>query len=258
MRSALAAAALAFVAVVASIAAAQDLTADQIVDRALGTDSIGFQSGAATMTLTIVDASAATRTRRLALRGIDEDGLGRTLVRVVEPAEQAGQAYLFRENRTGEDDVYVFMPALDDAPRRVAGASKNGAFMGTHFTYADLETRDIRDATYTRLADEQIGGFDVYVIDATPNADASSDYGRVRLWVRTTDFIPLRTVFYDRHDHEVKALFTEETDVDDGRTYVRQMTLRATAGGSTTMRLDSVDFDADISPGEFTPQSLAN
>lgn len=233
-----------------------ELTADQIVNRALDTDSVGFSSGQVTMTLQIVDGGGDTRERRLQIRGRDNEGRNQAVVRVVAPAAQAGQAWLFLQNPAGEDDIHVYLPALDDAPRRIAGSQKNASFLGSHFTFADLESRDIRDATYVRQPDETIGPHAVYVIDATPNRAANSAYARVRMWVRTSDFLPLRTRFFDASGATVKTLFTEETDLHNGRPYVRQMTLRVETGGSTTIRLEDVDFDAVISAAELTPAAL--
>lgn len=238
--------------------AQEELTADDIVERALDTEALGFRSGQATMTLIIQDDSGDSRERRLLVRGIDDDDAGsRSVVRVLEPPAQAGQAYLFRENPDAEDDVYVFLPALDDAPRRISGSQKNGAFMGTHFTYADLESRDLRDASYTRVDDESIGSFPVYVVDAVPLDREDTDVARARMWVRQSDFIPLRVRFFDDDDEPIKTLFTEETAEDAGRTYVRRLTVRPAEGGATTMILDDVDFDADVADAEFTPQALA-
>ena len=236
----------------------QELTADEIIDRALETETLGFQSGEVTMTLIIQDESGESRERQLTVRGMDDGDDGRALVRVISPPEQAGQSYLFRENTGSEDDVYIFLPAIDDAPRRISGDQKNGSFMGTHFTYADLETRDVREATYTRHPDETIGRFPVYVIDSVPNDPDDSEYSRVRMWIRHGDYIPLRTRFFGDSGEEEKTIFTEETDEDDGRVYVRRMTLRPADGGATTMILDDVDFDAAVSGAEFTPQNLAN
>ena len=250
--------AAALLAIPGSTLAQDSLTADEIIDRALDTDTLGFQTGEVTMTLIIQDDSGESRERRLTVRGMTEGDSSRSLVRVIAPAEQAGQSYLFRENANGEDDVYVFLPALDDAPRRISGSQKNGSFMGTHFTYADLETRDVRDATYTRLEDETIGQFPVYVIDSVPNPGSDSEYSRVRLWIRQSDNIPLRTRFFGDDGEAEKTIFTEETAVEGDRIYVRRMTLRPADGGATTMILDSVNFNADVAPAEFTPQNLAN
>lgn len=237
---------------------AQDpnLSADEIVDLSLDTDTVGFQTGQVVMSLIIQDDTGETRERRLQVRGMREGDDSRALVRVIAPAEQAGQSYLFREHTDGEDDIFVFLPALDDAPRRISGSQKNGSFMGTHFTFADLESRDIRDATYERLADESIGGFPVYVVDARPTDAADSEYARIRMWVRASDYIPLRIRFFDDQDAVQQTIFTEETAVANERVYVRRLTLRPSDGGATTMIIDDVDFDAEIASSEFTRDNL--
>jgi hypothetical protein len=242
---------------VATPAAAQtELSADEIVDRALDTNTIGFQSGAVSMTLLIQDPSGETRERSLSIRGRGGDDRS-AVVRVTAPAAQAGQAYLFRQNPSGEDDVYVFLPAIDSAPRRVSGNQKNGSFMGTHFTYADLESRDIRAATYTRLPDEAIGEFPVYVIDAVPTDSSTSEAASMRLWIRQSDFIPLRVRFFDAAGTTLKTIFTQQTDISGTTTYVRRLMLSMPDGGSTTMIIEQADFDAVVDPAELTPQALA-
>ena len=233
------------------------LEAQDIIDRALETNSFGFQSGEAVMTLLIEDDSGTSRSRQIAVRAMDEGDESRALVRVQSPPELAGQSFLFREQTGGEDDVWIYMPALDDSARRISGAQKNGSFMGTHLTYADLESRDMVDASVTRLPDETIGEFNVFVIDAVPDPEVS-EYGSIRVWIRHGDFIPLRTRYFDDSGNEVQTLFTEQVGDVDGRPYASRMTLRPVDGGATTVIIDSLDFDAAIDAAEFTQHNLVN
>jgi outer membrane lipoprotein-sorting protein len=236
----------------------ESLSGEEIVERSLDTDSMGFQTGDAVMTLIVQDSSGSSRERRMRVRGIDADGQGRTLVRVIAPAEVAGQSYLFREREEGEDEVYVYLPALDTAPRRISGNQKNSAFMGSDFTYADLESRNLRDATYERLEDEQLAGFDVYVVEVTPTDPGERDDAKAKMWIRQSDFIPLRVRFFDEEGNTTRTMFTEELGQDGDQTYVRRMSLRPEDGGGTIMIIESVDFDAELDAGMFTPQELAN
>jgi hypothetical protein len=75
--------------------------------------------------------------------------------------------------------------------------------------------------------------------------------------VRTTDFIPLRVRFYDAAGETLKTLFTQETAEHESRTYVRRLMLSMPDGGSTTMVIESVDFDAVVEDAELTPQGLS-
>lgn len=233
-----------------------ELTADQIVDLALETNQLGFQRGEAQLVLIIQDEQGDQRERRLHIRSMREDDLNRALVRILAPAEVAGQSYLFVENAgDAEDDIFIYLPALDDAPRRIAGNQRDEAFMGSNITYADLESRDIRGGTYTRHADEEIGGFPVYVIDAVAEG---SQYSYARMWIRKSDYVPLRVRFFGPGDTVVKTMFTEEVAETQGRTYVRRMSMSQEGQGSTTMIVESIDFEAQVSPSEFTRENLTN
>lgn len=232
--------------------ATAELTAQEIVDRSLDTNTLGFQSGDVQLTIIIQDSHGDVRERRLSLRSMQENDLSRALVRVMAPAEVAGQSYLFMENEGSDDDVWIYLPALDDAPRRIAGSQKDQSFMGTNVTYSDMESRDIRDGSYARQPDEEISGFGVYVIDASAE---DSEYSRIRMWIRKTDFVPLRIYFYEG-DVEAKRLFTEQVDNTQGRTYVRRMTVVDNDEMATTFVIEAVDFEADINVSEFTRENL--
>lgn len=231
----------------------EELSADEIVDRALDTNTMGFQSGDVLLTIIIQDSHGDLRERRLNIRSLNVDDLNRALVRVLGPSEVAGQSYLFLENADSDDDIWVFLPALDDEPRRISGSQKNDSFMGTNITYSDLESRDIQEAAYTRQPDEEIAGFPVYVIDSVAQ---DSEYSSVRMWVRQDDFVPLRTRFFGEGGVEVKTMFTEQVDTQQDRTYVRRMTMVDTEGTSTTVIVESIDFDADVAESEFTRENL--
>ena len=73
---------VAFIAAAPAHAQDANLSAQDIVDRALDTDTIGFQTGAATMSLIIQDASGETRERRMDVRGMREGDANRSIVRV--------------------------------------------------------------------------------------------------------------------------------------------------------------------------------
>ena len=229
------------------------LTASEIVDLSLDTNTMGFQAGDVQLTVIIQDSHGDLRERRLNIRSLQENDLNRALVRVLAPAEVAGQSYLFLENAGRDDDIWIYLPALDDEPRRIAGSQKDQSFMGTNVTYADLESRDIRDSEYTRQPDEDIAGFPVYVIDAV---SSDSEYSSVRMWIRQSDYIPLRVRFFGDGGTVEKTLFTEQVDTHQGRTYVRRMTVRDDEDSATTFVVEAIDFEADVSDSEFTVVNL--
>ena len=76
------------------------------------------------------------------------------------------------------------------------------------------------------------------------------------MWIRQTDFVPLR-IRYQRADGSAeKTLFTEQVDEQQGRIYVRRMTMVDRDENATTMVVDAIDFEADVSLSEFTRENL--
>lgn len=234
------------------------LTADQIMDRMLEhNNALGVSQGMAKIELVIEDRTGDRRTRALEVRSKKSDQKSRSLVKLTAPKELAGQAFLFSENPAGEDDVWMYLPAFKVA-RRVEGSQKRGAFLGSHFSFSDLESRDMEQATYVRQADETIGKDVVYVIEVTPKKAESSDYGKLTAYVRQSDDMPLKLRFYDKDGKtEIKTLFVEKIERgQDEQPYIKQMTLRSKKGGFSTMIVQEVDTTVELPDALFTREQL--
>lgn len=233
-------------------ASAASPTAKEIVDKVMDSNALGFGSGQATIKLVVEDSKGTTRERSFEARSKKIDERAHTRITLTAPREVRGQAFLFVE-RPGEDDVWMYVPAFK-VTRRIEGGQKDGAFLGSHLTYADLESRDLKDAAYERLEDEKIGKFDVYVVDAKPTSGTATK--RIRLFVRTTDFTLLRMQFFEDAEKPSRVLFVEKLDkTSSGKTYASQMTIRPADGGRTTLVVESLD-EAELDDGLFSKSSL--
>ena len=173
--------------------AAESMTAQQIVDNALERNAFGFENAAARLTLELISKRGNARQRDIEVRSRDEgdDAGGRFLVRFRSPADVAGTGFLVIENDSGDDDQYLYLPALGKV-KRITGSQRNQKFMGTDLTYADMESRNLRDAHLKRLADASLGGNATYVIEAKPKQPEDSQYSKTITWVHKRSFVPLK------------------------------------------------------------------
>lgn len=254
------AASLSLSASVAVAQSAKEASAKQIVDKMLAqNNSLGVDQGQAQLTLLVEDRTGEKRKRVIEVSGKESERGGRTRVKLLAPAEVKGQAFLFWENKNGGDDVWMFLPAFS-VTRRIEGSQKKGAFLGTHFTFADLESRDIRSAEHKRLDDAKIGKAEVFVIESTPTKSADSDYGKVTSFVRQSDYMPLKFKFYGKDGEDVvKTIFVEKIDkTEKGQAYIKQMTLRSKQGGYTTIKLDAVNEDVELADSLFDKDNFGN
>ena len=234
----------------------EELTVEEIIDRVTERNSLGFESGRAQIRMEVYDRAGERRERRLDVRSKRSEGRSRTLMSLTAPAEVQGQTFLFIENEGQADDMWMYVPAFD-VTRRVEGSQRRSAFLGSHFTFADLESRDLREATYRRQADESIGEHEVYVIEARPKVPAESDYSRMVAYIRKSDQIPLRIRFFNKENEEEKTLFAERLNTTEaGVTYVEQMRLRSAQGGHTTIEIMALDPGLELPDSLFDRESL--
>lgn len=238
-----AAAVFAMIFAPASLAYGSDtdkLTAEEIMDKVLSGDSMGFNTGEAQIKLIIENKRGQQRIRTLNSKSMEINGLRSTLATFIEPADVAGTKLLAREVKDGEDIQYLYLPALKEK-RRIAGSEKNESFMGTDFTYNDLEQRGIDEAEYTRLEDSEHSGIPTFRIDAVPKR-RNVGYAKAQLWVDKKDFIPLKIYFFDDKGNHIKTFVAQRVEPVGGKmTVVKLMMKNLRKGSKTTMIIESLD-----------------
>jgi hypothetical protein len=232
---------------------ASALTPREILDRSLDQNGLGFSQGQVKMTLTTTrDGATDVKELLVQSRKLDAD-VNQARVTLLAPADIAGEAYLFLGKATGEDDVYMFLPAFKET-RKVSGREKNGRFLGTELSFSDLETRDLKDNEAKRLPDQILGKYPVFVIEVTP--EGKSDYGRVVTFIRQDDFMPMQVEFFSKDGARAKRLFSEKIAKDGDTQYVKRMTLFNENGAQTTVELTEVDFNATLPAALFSKDAL--
>jgi Outer membrane lipoprotein-sorting protein len=233
---------------------AKDPSPNEIVKKSL--DHMVFRAKGADMKIVMVlrNKRGETRKRTLYAKSRKVKGLTRSLVRFLTPSDVAGTAFLFVENGDRPDDQYMFLPALK-VTKRIAGRQKQAKFMGSDFSYADMEWRDLEEATYVKQADEKVGKSLCYVIDSKPNKKDA--YSKVRSWIRQKDHVPLRTQFYDKAGKALKVLFIKEIKRVGGSLMVTQLKMQnRQTGHATFLQFKEIKLREDLDPNEFTVRAL--
>jgi hypothetical protein len=229
-------------------AAAPGLTANAILARARGVWLGSTFTAAMTMQILRPDV---TRVLRLELWAVSDE---KALLRVLAPKEDAGQGFL----RLGAD-LWLYVPQTRRAVR-LPPSSLGDSFLGSDLSIEDI-TRGVLAAHYTPvLADtESLGGVESYVLDLRPKADAPVVYGRLRVWVRRSNFALLRIDYVDQREQVVRRMLLHGTRLVNGQLVAPQITVDNVLrpGERTIVRLDRFAVDAPISPAVFTLEFLA-
>lgn len=234
---------------------AEELTAKQIIDRVTNGDNLGFSTGEARVKLSIRNKRGQERVRIVNSKSIEKDGQRWTIVTFLEPADVAGTKLLSKQVKDGSDLQYLYLPALKEK-RRIAGSDKDESFMGTDFTYNDLEQNSLEEASHTLLPDEEHSGIPCFVIESVPTGK-DAVYSKVKVWVDKKDFLPLKIYFFDKKGNHQKTLIAKTIEPLDGKIAITTLMMKNVKKGTKTiMELEALDRSKKFPEAIFDENKL--
>jgi len=220
------------------------LTADELLDNML--DSMRGGTLRATMNMTV------TRPDEENTYVIDVigDGEERSLIRVVEPARDAGQAFLTEDN-----NLFLYNPRLRRT-LRVPPSGRSDSFLGSDLNYNDIAGRAMEEDYEAEITEQDA---DTFELTLTPKPNAPTPYGKVVTYGRKSDYAPLEYRYYDQRDTAVRRInLMDYTETPEGLPFPQTLEIinLLEEGESTTLRYTNVDFDSDIPESCFSERAL--
>ncbi len=187
-------------AALGSVAAAAQLSADQILEKSR--DRLNGNEVYSEVKLILFESDKSTRERKLIYLQKDYGKEEKLTLYFTGPADVKGvglQSNVFDEASGKDDEQWIYLPAFRQI-RRIASGDKRGAFMGSQFAYIDLDKLRVKDYRQTIIGEEKAAGKDCYVIERLPVSDSVIDktgYYKVRVWVDKETFVVLRQTYYN-------------------------------------------------------------
>jgi hypothetical protein len=190
-----------------------------------------------------------------------DKGLLRAMVHIAEPSDLAGASYLVRETSGADhaDEMYMFLPAVNRV-RRITGASADGSFLGTDFSYNDI--KEIENAfgdTDGKLdKPESIEQRPMYVLSFKPKAGQGSRYSQLRAWIDQKTCVALKVDFYEgdavRKEMSAPASALQQSG---NYWYLSQATMQDLKDHTNTkLRVVGLSGGSDIASRYFDPHSF--
>lgn len=164
----------------------------------------GFGDSQVTLEMVLISASGETAKRNLRVQNI-EDGRGgdKTLMVFDSPHDLAGTALLSFSHASGDDEQWLFLPALNRV-KQVGARNKSGPFMGSEFAFEDIVTPYWQKYHYKFLREETCDALQCFVVERIPN-DSNSGYSRQVMWVDREDYLIRRVDYYDHRNALLKT-----------------------------------------------------
>ena len=229
-------------------------------DRETGAD------GRSLLRMRLFDRQNRVRERALTILSL-KGGAGRpvpgdrSLTRFTYPNDINGTGFLAWEDPDGDDERFLFLPALGRV-RRIAGSETQDSFVGSDFTYEDIGGREFNDYTYTLLdatsAWTAPGGstHPAYRLESRAK-DASARFPRVVSLIRQDNFVVVHAEIHNKRDELQKVFDVKKLDRVDGIWTVLEMVMADSARRTRTeLVVEQAEYNVGLKESDFSRREL--
>jgi hypothetical protein len=198
---------------------AERMTGREIMEKVTVTRKLdGAES---TIKMSIYDEKGEVREREIAsaTKLYDDGKTEKRVFRFLSPSDVRGTGILIFDYESKPDDMWIFLPAVRKT-RRILSSQGAQSFMGSEFSYADLNIPALDDFTYGVGNDEPCGGDTCYVVDVLPKSKetAGNDgYSKKTYWVSKAKLVVMRGLFYAPDGKLLKELLTRDVKLLDAK-----------------------------------------
>jgi outer membrane lipoprotein-sorting protein len=166
----------------------------------------GFGDFTASMVMTLKNRHGQESIRQIRVKTLEVEGDGDKSMSIFDnPRDVKGTAFLTYTHKTGDDDQWLYLPALKRV-KRISSRNKSGSFMGSEFSYEDIASQEVEKYTYKWIRDEVIDGKDCFVVELYPVDKKNSGYSRQVNWIDKEEYRVWKVEYFDRKNAHLKTL----------------------------------------------------
>jgi hypothetical protein len=185
----------------------------------------------------------------------------RVLIRFTYPNDIKGTAFLVWEHPEGEDERFLYLPALARV-RRIAGAEAQDNFVGSDFTYEDISGREVDDYTYAMVEQNATWtGPDgkplpAYRIESRAR-DAQARFPRIVSTVRKDNFVTVHADIYNRRDERQKIYEVRRLELVQFIWTLSEIVMTNTSAEThTDLAVTGVRYNIGLKESDFSRREL--
>ena len=225
-------------------------------------------SSVSDITLVLIDRRERQRIRNLKLYSKNYGEDTKTLSLFESPADIRGTAYLnFDWNDSlRDDDSWLYLPALQRV-KRLANSDTSDSFLGSDFTYADINGFEIDWYDYSFVNEsEMIDGEDCWVIEMIAKsefkdrAEEATGYSKMQSWVSKEKFIQLRGQFWELKGNRIKFFTASEIELEEDIWTVKRLQAITTRNDrqehASILQIKSIDYNVDVADALLTTEAM--
>lgn len=220
------------------------------------------------MTMILIDKNGKQRLRALKSYNKDYGPDSKGIIFFLNPADVRHTSYLSWdwELESKEDDSWLYLPALRKV-KRIASDDSAGSFMGSDFSYYDINGMEVEDWDYKYLkVEDVIDGQNTWVIEGRPKTERKnkvikeSGYLKTVVWVRKDNFIIVKAKYWVKKGKKIKYFRAKDVRLKSNIWTAFEMTMVTSKQGkkehSSVIRINDITYNNKIDGTMFTTQRM--
>jgi hypothetical protein len=225
-------------------------------------------SYSADYTMVLIDRRDRQRVRNMKIYSKDYGQDSKQLSLFETPADIRGTAYLSFDwdDPQRDDDSWLYLPSIQRV-KRIASSDTSDSFMGSDFTYADINGIEIDwyDFSFVNKS-EIVDGQDCWVIEATAKpqfkerAEQATGYSRLQTWIRKDNYVQVRAQAWELRGNRIKYFTSDQIEQVQGIWTIGRLQAITTRNGrqehASILQLNTVSFNLDIDDDLFATESM--
>lgn len=226
------------------------------------------ESAITNSTMVLIDKKNRQRIRNLEGYRKDYNDNTKSISYFQSPADIKGTTYLNYDwdEESREDDSWLYLPALQQV-KRIAAGDKSDAFLGSDFTYSDINGLELSWYDYSFINESEIvDGQDCWVIAIKPKAELHDEvvdatgYLHSETWVRKDNFVQVKGKIWVKRGKKIKYFSAAEIEQIDGIWTPKKLQMITTKKDkrehATVLQINDISYNQEINDDLFKSETM--
>lgn len=227
---------------------------ESIIDQANLAAFYAGDDGRTEARMMIVDGQGNKQMRQFTIwrHDVADGGDQHFLVAFSRPADVKDTVFLVHKKAEGNDDRWLYLPALD-LEKRIAASDNRSSFVGSDFFYEDVSGRHPNADEHVLTGEDEAH----YLIKSTPKDTSAVEFNHYTMAINKKTFLPMKVSYFDGQGKLMREVEVLKTEVVQGHPTVMQSKVSNKRTGShTLMAFRKPVYDIGLSEADFSTRAL--
>jgi outer membrane lipoprotein-sorting protein len=206
--------------------------------------------------LMIIPKGGTKRVRSYSLMRKETKDVVKLVTFFSAPTDVRGAAFMVWDNKSSDDQRWIYLPAVGQVRRLVVGDARQ-SFFGSDFVFEDFTNRDPDQDTHKLVGSQKVDGWDCWVIESKPKNTRGLDFASYKSWVWKGKDMLIRQELMDGSGKVVRRMQAVKIGEIQGiQTYLQITVQNPKTGSESRAEIKDVKYNVGVADERFDESQL--